>query len=514
MIMKIVTSHEMAEIDKLTIDYYGIPSTVLMERAALSIVKHVLKFNPENLIILAGPGNNGGDGIACGRILKNKVKNIKIFQLFPEEKLSEDCKLQLSVAKKFGIPIVVGYPDNDQIDKADLIIDAIFGTGLKREIEGKVAEFIEILNSFKKLTVAVDIPSGVSSDTGEILGAAIKANLTVTFGLPKRGHLLYPGKDYTGELFIEDIGFPEELTNNENLKISLIEREFALSLMPPRPKYSHKTRYGHVFVIAGSTGKTGAAMMTAKAALRAGSGLVTMAVPAALKVVFQSKVLEEMILPLPCTMNTLSKQALPEIMDFVKEKANSIAFGPGVGVNEDIEIILRELILNSSCPIVIDADGLTVLSKILNVLKDAHSEIVLTPHPGELSRLINIPVKDIEKQRIDIAQKVAQELNVIIVLKGVPTVIAEPQGRVYLNTTGNPGMATGGSGDVLTGIIASLIGQGLSPLYASVFGVYIHGLSGDIASRRKGFHGLIAGDIIETLPEAFIELTDEIDSEP
>jgi len=496
----------MAEIDRLTIDHYGIPSMVLMERAALSVAKHVLKFNPQNVIILAGPGNNGGDGIACARMLKNKVKSIKVFQLFPE-RASTECKTQLEIAKKFAVPVFEGYPEDDEIMRADIVIDAIFGTGLKRAIEGELYKFIEHLNSLKKFIVAVDIPSGVSSDTGEILGVAIKSNITVTFGLPKRGHLLFPGRYYTGELFVEDIGFPEELTESEDLKVSTIEKQLARSLIPPRPEYSHKTRYGHVLVIAGSTGKTGAAMMTAKAALRAGSGLVTMAVPAALKVVFQSKVLEEMLLPLPCTMNTLSRQALPEIMEFIKERANSVAFGPGAGVNEDIEIILKELILQCSCPIVIDADGITVLARISHVLKDAKQEIVLTPHPGELSRLINISVKDIERQRIDIAERVAKDLGVVLVLKGVPTVVAEPQGKIYLNTTGNPGMATGGSGDVLTGIIASLIGQGLSPFYASVLGVYIHGLSGDIAAKRKGYHGLIAGDIIESLPEAFLELT-------
>ncbi|MCS7164210.1 MAG: NAD(P)H-hydrate dehydratase [Thermodesulfovibrio sp.] len=510
--MKIVTSYEMAEIDRLTINSYGIPSLVLMEKAALSVVKHVLNLSPKSVIILAGPGNNGGDGIACGRILHSKVKSVKIFLLFPEEKLSEDCKTQLNIAKKFGVPVVLGYPEDEDIEKADLIIDAIFGTGLKREIENKIAKLIEKVNLFKKFTLAIDIPSGVSSDTGEVLGVAIKADITVAFGLPKRGHLLYPGKEYTGKLIIEDIGFPKDLTESENLKVSLIEEDFVKALLPPRPKYSHKTRYGHVLVVAGSTGKTGAALMTAKAALRTGSGLVTLAIPQALKFIFQSKVLEEMVLPLPSKDDTLSKEALPEIMEFIREKANSVAFGPGVGVNEDIEIILRELILNSPHPVVVDADGLTVLSRILNVLKDSKSEIILTPHPGELSRLINIPVRDIEKQRIDIAQKIAKELNVVIVLKGVPTVVAEPQGRTYLNTTGNPGMATAGSGDVLTGIIASLIGQGLSPFYASIVGVYIHGLSGDIASLKKGFHGLIAGDIIETLPEAFIKLTYENNS--
>lgn len=503
--MKVVTSYEMAEIDRLTIENYGIPSLVLMERAALAVTRHVLELNPQNVIILAGPGNNGGDGIACARLLKDKIKKIKVFQLFPE-KLSTDCKTQLDVARKFGVSIFEGYPKEEEILQADVVIDAIFGTGLKRAVEGELANFIEKLNSFKKFVLAVDIPSGVSSDTGEILGVAVKASITVTFGLPKRGHLLFPGRDYTGELFLEDIGFPKELTESEALKVSTVDREFASLLIPPRPKYSHKTRYGHVLVIAGSTGKTGAAVLTAKAALRAGSGLVTMAVPAALKVVFQSKVLEEMVLPLPCTMNTLSRQALPEIMEFIKERANSVAFGPGAGVNEDIEIILKELVLQCPCPMVIDADGITVLARIPEVLRNAKQPIVLTPHPGELSRLIKMSVKEIERQRIDVAEKVAKDFGVVLVLKGVPTVVAEPEGRVYLNTTGNPGMATAGSGDVLTGIIASLIGQGLSAFHASVLACFIHGLSGDIAAKKKGEHGVIAGDIIENLPEAFIEL--------
>lgn len=504
--MKVVTSTEMANIDRLTIEQYGVHSLVLMERAALSVAKHIMEFNPENVIVLAGPGNNGGDGIALGRILKNKIKNIRIFQLFPEEKLSQDCKIQLDIAKKFGVEVKERYPQEEEIFKADIIVDAIFGTGLKKPIEGEFAEFIKKLNIIEKKILSVDIPSGVSSDTGEILGVALKSKITVTFGLPKTGHLLYPGRDYVGKLYIEDIGFPKELIESEDLKISTIDKDFACSLIPPRPYYSHKGRYGHVLVIAGSTGKTGAALITAKSALRTGSGLVTIAVPVALKIVFQSKALEEMILPLACTAHTLSKEALPEIMSFLNERANSVAFGPGVGVNEHIEAILKELILKSPCPMVIDADGITVLSKIKDTLKDASSEIVLTPHPGELSRLINISIKEIEKKRIDIAKNTAKEMNVTVVLKGVPTVIANPEGKIYINTTGNPGMATGGSGDVLTGIIASFIGQGLSPFDASLLGVYIHGLSADIAVTLKGFHGLIAGDIIDALPIAFIEL--------
>ncbi len=512
--MRVVTSTEMAEIDSLTINKYGIPSLVLMERAALGVVKHVLKLNPKKTIVLAGPGNNGGDGVAVARILKSAVDveeriDVKVFQLFPEDKLSEDCKAQLKIAKNFGVEVIEGFPSESDIAQADLVVDAIFGTGLKRELEGRIAELINTVNSLSKTVIAVDIPSGISSDTGEILGTALRATVTVTFGLPKRGQFLFPGRDFIGRLFVEDIGFPHELLDSAKIKVKLIDEKLARSLIPSRPIYSHKGTYGHILVVAGSVGKTGAAMMTAKSSLRAGSGLVTMAVPACLKVVFQAKVLEEMLLPLPCNTQTLSKQAIPEIKEFLNEKADVVAFGPGVGVNEDTEEILKFLLNESPCPVVIDADGITLLSKNPEILKNAKPKTVITPHPGEMSRIIKISVKEIEKRRIEIAQSVAKEFNTVVVLKGVPTVVASSDGKAFLNTTGNPGMATGGSGDVLTGIIASFIGQGLDVFHASVLGVYVHGLSGDIASCEKGYHGLVAGDIIESLPKALLKLNEE-----
>lgn len=509
--MKVVTAQEMAEIDKVTIERYGVPSLVLMERAALSVAKHIIPLGVKNLIILVGPGNNGGDGVAVGRILKNNGFNIKVFQLFPDDKLSNDCKKQLEIAEKYGISLFKRYPTKKELSEAEVIVDALFGTGLKKKIEGDLAKLINLINSLNKTVIAVDIPSGVSSDSGEILGIAIKASLTVTFGLPKRGHLLFPGREFVGKLFIEDIGFPKELTESEGLKVSLINKEFVCSLIPPRPLYSHKGTYGHVLVIAGSVGKTGAALMCSKSALRAGSGLVTMAVPAALKVVFQSKVLEEMILPLPSNTQTLSKDAIRKIEEFVNEKADVVAFGPGVGVNDDTEEILKFLLKHCNIPIVIDADGITLLSNKKGLLNGTKANVVLTPHPGELSRLIKIPVKEIEKNRIEITQNVAKDLNTVLVLKGVPTIISEPGGNTFINTTGNPGMATGGTGDVLTGIIASFIGQGLNTFHASVAGVYIHGLSGNLAAKYRGKHGLIAGDLIDNLPQAIKELSDEMD---
>jgi len=508
--MKVVKSEEMVKIDNLTIEKYGIPSLVLMERASLSVSNHVLKECPDSLIILAGPGNNGGDGVAVGRILSDKIGDIKIFQIFPDEKLSSECKTQIEIAKKFKLSILKRYPTKRELQETGLIIDALFGTGLKRNIEGELADFIKLLNSFNKNVIAIDIPSGISSDSGEVLGEAIKAKKTITFGLPKMGHILYPGKDYVGELIVEDIGFPKELTESEELRVNLITRGFARRIIPERPAYSHKGKYGHVLIIAGSVGKTGAALMTAKSALRTGSGLVTLAIPAALKVVFQSNVLEEMILPLPCNTKTLSKEATEQIISFINEKADSVAFGPGVGINEDTEEILKNLLMNCSVPIVIDADGITLLSKKKEILREAKAKTVITPHPGEMSRLIGISIRDIEKQRIDIAMDIAKELNTVVVLKGVPTVISDGE-QVFVNTTGNPGMATGGSGDVLTGMISSLIGQGMDVFYASVLGVYLHGLSGDIGALKKGYHGLIARDIIENIPFAIKETLNEMD---
>ncbi len=505
--MKVVTAKEMAEIDSLTIEKYGIPSLVLMERAALSVVNCIDEINDQTILVLAGPGNNGGDGIAVGRMLKNKGANVIVFQLFPEDKLSSDCKAQLQIAKNFGVPVKFGFPSIEEINNAQIIIDGIFGTGLKKPIEGKLAELIKNLNLYRKNTIAIDMPSGISSDTGEVLGVAIRAHLTVTFGLPKRGHFLFPGREYVGRLIIEDIGFPRELIESDKLRIGLLDKKLAKSFVPPRPLYSHKGTYGHVLVIAGSSGKTGAALMCAKSVLRTGAGLVTLAIPAALKVVFQSNVLEEMILSLPCNTQTLSSKAIEELERFINERADVVAFGPGVGINEDTEEILKFLLKKCACPIVIDADGITLLKNNLELLKSSKASTIITPHPGELGRLINMPIGDIERKRIEIAISVANSLNTIVVLKGVPTVISSPEGHTLINSTGNPGMASGGSGDVLTGMIASLIGQGMAPFEAACLGVYLHGLSGDIASYSKGFHGMIARDIIESIPAAFIELS-------
>ncbi|MDP3261197.1 MAG: NAD(P)H-hydrate dehydratase, partial [Thermodesulfovibrionales bacterium] len=374
------------------------------------------------------------------------------------------------------------------------------------------------INASDSPVISVDIPSGISSDTGQIMGEAVRADYTVTFGLPKRGHLLYQGAEYAGRLFIEDIGFPEELLHSEKLNAELIEKRDISLLIPERQRYSHKGDYGHVLVIAGSRGKTGAAFMCAKACLRAGAGLVTIGVPESLLDVFQSRVTEEMTLPLPDKGDgTLSSKALEKILEFLSEKADVLAIGPGISITDDTKKLVRELLLNSTAPAVMDADAINSLEGNKQILKKAKAPIILTPHAGEMARLLRqssvvsrqLSVKDaeliakIEKDRINTAMSFAKETGTYLVLKGVPTVIAEPEGRVFINPTGNSGMASAGTGDVLTGMLSGFLGQGLNPLEASILGVYMHGLAGDIAAKDKGEHSLIASDIIDAIPEAF-----------
>lgn len=518
--MKVVTAEEMREIDRITIKNYGISGTVLMERAGLAVAEKIRElYERRKVIVLSGGGNNGGDGIVVARNLHEWGWNVKITLLLRENKLSPDCLKQYKIAKKSGVPIKF----RDYITEKDLhsalVVDAIFGTGLSKNITGKTAEVILFINASDAPVISVDIPSGISSDTGQIMGEAVRADYTVTFGLPKRGHLLYPGADYTGRFFIEDIGFPEELLHSEKVKTELLEKRDISLLIPERQRYSHKGDYGHVLVIAGSRGKTGAAFMCAKACLRSGAGLVTIGVPESLLDVFQSRVTEEMTLPLPDRGDgTLSLKASEKILEFLADKADVLAIGPGISVTDDTKKLVRELLLNSAAPAVIDADAINSIEGNKQILKKVKSPLILTPHVGEMARLRQglgvrgqgLAEKElrnkIEKDRINTAMSFSKYTGTYLVLKGVPTVIAEPEGRVFINPTGNPGMASAGTGDVLTGMLSGFLGQGLNPLVASILGVYMHGLAGDIAAKNKGEHSLIASDITDAIPEAFLSL--------
>jgi NAD(P)H-hydrate epimerase len=439
---------------------------------------------------------------------------VKVLIMAKKDRLSPDCLRQYNTAKKSGVPVEFRTVLTAGDMHGALIVDALFGTGINKPVASPVSDVLTFLNRSDVKVLSIDLPSGISSDNGQVMGEAVRADYTVTFGLPKIGHLLHPGAEYTGELFVEDIGFPEALLNAEELKKETIELNDAAMLLPERTADSHKGDYGHVLIIAGSRGKTGAAMMTAKACLRAGAGMVTIGVPETLADIFQGRVTEEMVLPLPDTgKGMLSTNSLDTILGFVMEKIDAIGVGPGIGVSDDTERLLSELVLRSPVPMVIDADGINSLSAARgrgkgakDILGSARSPVILTPHPGEMARLLSAGKDFLQQDRMNIATSFSKETGACLVLKGAPTVIAEPEGRVFINTTGNPGMATAGSGDVLTGIIASMLGQGLTSLNSSVLGVFLHGLAGDIAAEKKGMHSLIASDIIKMMQDAFFRL--------
>jgi hydroxyethylthiazole kinase-like uncharacterized protein yjeF len=515
--LKVATAKEMQEIDRVTIEKSGIAGIVLMERAGLSVVSKVCQLYPDRkVMVLCGSGNNGGDGFVIARELHNQGKDVEVYAVRPG-KLKGDAKTNYSVAKKYGVNILFINKflalDSKRITPNTVVVDALLGTGLQNEIRKPLSDVIDKVNDLRCPVIAVDIPSGISSDSGQIMGYAVKADHTVTFGLPKRGHLLFPGADYAGQLFVEDIGFPTRLLDSNTVRVSLVQKTDAVALLPQRARYSHKGSYGHVLFVAGSKGKTGAALMAARACLKAGAGLVTIGVPESLVNAFQSRVTEEMILPLADNgSGTVSYTAADTILKFLKNRGSVLAIGPGLSVNNEIAGLVRRLVAESGVPMVMDADGLNALAGKTGILKKSRAPLILTPHTGEMARLLNqgSGIRDqrdhIEQDRINSAVSFAKKTKTYLVLKGAPTVTASPDGNAFINTSGNPGMATAGTGDVLTGMISAFLAQKMDPLEATILGVYMHGLTGDAVAGKKGQHSLIASDIIRDIPSVFRSL--------
>ena len=491
-----------------------------MERAGLSVVERINELFFQNtelraqnsdirkIIVLCGGGNNGGDGFVIARLLIEQGVDAEVCLAVSASSLKGDARTNYNAAKKFGVKI---YPASKFLRSRfqnTIIVDALLGTGLSREVRPLLSKLINKVNRMSSPVISVDIASGISSDTGLVMGCAVKAQYTVTFGLPKRGHLLYPGAEYTGRLFVEGIGFPGKLLG-EKKGVRLFQRNDALELLPERPAYSHKGTYGHVLLVAGSRGKTGAALMAARACLRTGAGLVTIGVPETLVNAFQSRVTEEMILPLPDRGNgTLSQSAVITILDFMKKRGTVMAIGPGMSVDNEISKLVACLISESRKPIVIDADGLNAIAGKTSILKKSRVPVILTPHPGEMKNLVRSPY-EVEADRIGTARSFAKKNGAYLLLKGVPTVIATPSGEVFINPTGNPGMATAGTGDVLTGIVSALLAQKLSPEHASILGAYLHGFIGDVVAERKGGRSLTASDIINAIPRVLKSLAED-----
>jgi hydroxyethylthiazole kinase-like uncharacterized protein yjeF len=512
--MKVLTAEAMRAAERLAMENFGVPGLTLMEAAGRNCAEVILsEFGREMgrmAVVIAGKGNNGGDGYVIARYLGERGWKVRVFVLARQEEIGGDAKTNLDILAKDMVTFCPTPGDlashTDLFRNADIFVDALFGIGLRSEITGVHADAIRVINNSPGRVVAVDIPSGVDSSTGKILGIAVHADLTVTFAFAKAGHILYPGAEYAGCLKIVEIGLPEEVVNSTE-GFEFLDLTAVRPLVRRRERNSHKGDYGHCLILAGSTGKTGAASLAANSAVRTGSGLVTLAVPASLNPVMEAKTTEAMTLPLEDFGNGWLSGDLSVRVESSIEGKDSVAVGPGIGRNPDTALLVRRLVESVEIPMVVDADGLNAVSEDVSVLlRKKSGDVILTPHPGEMSRLSGVSIVDIETDRIAAATRFAEKFGVYLILKGARTVIVAPDGRVAINGSGNPGMASGGMGDVLTGIVVSLLGQRYPAFDACILGVFLHGLAADLVAEEKGETGISATDVQERLPWALKKL--------
>ncbi|MBI3248369.1 MAG: NAD(P)H-hydrate dehydratase [Deltaproteobacteria bacterium] len=507
--MYLVTAKEMRELDRLTIEQYGTPGHVLMERAGAGAVAALLQKFPHvreaSVLVVAGKGNNGGDGFVMARLLKKARVTCEVVLAARAAEVKGDAFRNLQAFTRIRGKVTevteAGQLDlvREKIAGSALIIDALLGTGLNAPVTGLLASLIELINASGLPVVAVDHPSGLDADRGEPFGVAVQADLTATFGYPKHGQIGEPGVQYVGELVVVDIGIAPEAVAQVQPQVELLTREEMGWLVRPRRFSAHKGDFGHLLVLAGARGKSGAALLCGGAALRVGTGLVTLGGPSSLNAVFSSVLIEAMTIPLPELADGSFCLDEPALAQAITGKS-AIAFGPGVGVSTDTISLTRWLLGHSEVPLVIDADGLNCVAVDVAMLGNASVPVILTPHPGEMARLLNLTNAEIQANRLEHARVFAAAHRCFLVLKGANTIIAAPDGRTWVNTTGNPGMASGGMGDVLTGIVSGLLAQGLPPEEACCLGVFLHGAVGDLAAEEKGEAGILARDLIERLP--------------
>lgn len=491
--MKILKSKEMQKIDSLAINEIGIPSILLMEKAGLSVVEVIRREFPsvKRVLVVAGKGNNGGDGLVVARHLYLLGYKVGYVLAFGEE-LKGDASLQYGILKKLGLE-----PLRDvKVEEYELIVDAIFGTGFEPPAVGKGYEWIEFINNSGLPVVSVDIPSGLSADSGKDFSPSVKASITVTFQFPKVCHLLYPSAKKCGKVYIANIGIPQWLAED-------IKRELILRVkVPSREPDVHKGNMGHVLLLGGSTGKTGAVIMSAKASTRTGAGLVSVGIPEDLNPIIESSLVEEMSIPLR-GKGKFSVDAAREVLS-IYHRFSAIALGMGMDRYKEGKDFVKEILLGVEKPIVLDADGINNLADLgVDNLKERKGITVLTPHVGEFERLSRLEKEYIQENLIDVAQEFANKYGCYLVLKSSRTVIATPEGKSYLSIRGSPAMAKGGVGDVLSGVLVSLIGRGLPVEDALKLGVFLHGLAGEIVEKKKHRESLRALDIVDAIPEAY-----------
>jgi hydroxyethylthiazole kinase-like uncharacterized protein yjeF len=507
--MKVVTETQMREIDRVTIEERGVPSLTLMERAGVVVANLIMtRFRPEHVAVCAGKGNNGGDGFVVARQLSQRGVTVDLFLAVAPDELQGDAAANFS-----ALPAKVRYfrdPDADRLrehaDEASLIVDALLGTGIRGVVHGPLAKMIDVINTMKGPVVALDIPSGLAEENLRGGGPCVRAGCTVTIGLPKLPLVVFPGVEYVGELIVADIGFPPDLLNSPDIRLNLLEAQDVRRRLPVRPPDSHKGTFGHLLVIAGSLGMGGAAAMVGHSALRTGVGLVTVASHEKCVPGLEAHLLSGLKRPLTSKKkNVLDMSALAQLEEDL-DTFDAVALGPGLGRDPATQRLIRALIERIGEPLILDADGLNALADELGLLAKRTAPTILTPHPKEMSRLSGQSVGEIQSDRIAAARAFAEQHGVTLVLKGARTVVADQSGEVWINPTGNDGLAKGGSGDVLTGLIAGLAAQGMSPTDAAICGVHWHGLAADVLARRLPTRAMIPEDLIETLGESLREL--------
>ena len=508
----LATSEQMREYDRSAIERYGIPGIVLMENAGKafvdSLVLHAGLLPQSRVAVVSGKGNNGGDGFVITRHLLNRGCAVDLFTLGAGDSLKGDAHTQWKVLAALSTDRLRMVDANSAADipgpgTYGAVVDAMYGTGFAGALDGNSARFARWMNASGSFVAAVDVPSGVNANTGAVAGEAVRANLTVTMGLAKPGLYLGEGKERSGNVVVADIGIPAEVFRSGKSVTCRIEREDVLRWLPERAWNANKYTTGKVYVVAGSRSFTGAPVLTALAAMKAGAGAVVLGVPSSIHSIMAAKLTEVIIQPLEETPEGTVSPASRASMNERAQWADVVVAGPGLGRNAETDQFLRQWIGEIQQPLVLDADGLNAVAGHTNVLSDRRAETILTPHAGELSRLTGEDSRAIESRRIEAAREASARFNSTVVLKGAPTAIGWEDGTVVLNSSGNAGMATIGSGDVLTGIIAGLWAQGMKKHEASAAGVYLHGCAGDLAMQKLGIRSMQASDILQELSEAF-----------
>ncbi len=521
--MKILTAEEIRQVDRSSAENFGIPSIMLMENAGMRVVEaidaRVEDLNTKSVVILCGKGNNGGDGFVVARQLIQRDCFPSVFLFAEIDAVGGDARANLDILTSIGHPPLV-IRDREEwnskrraLGEVDIVVDALLGTGLSKPVEGILGDIVQSLDvDFgQAMVVSIDVPSGCAADTGNLEGPAVQADLTVTLSAAKRCLVFPPAHQSAGEVVIADIGNPVELLESDAHQIELLLDDSFPDALWWREDDTHKGDYGKILVIGGSRGKSGAPALAGHAALASGAGLVTIGVPESVLGIVAGYMPELMTEPLPETdAGTLTALNYGRIEGLIDGKS-LVALGPGIGRNPETDQVIGEIIRRIEVPVVLDADGLNAFVGRVDKLRGRNHPLVITPHPGEMARLLDRPVSEIGRQRLDIARDFAKQQGLYVVLKGFRTVIACPDGKAYVNSTGNPGMATAGSGDVLTGMIAGILGQPHLGTFEErlCLAVYLHGLSGDLAVSESSEETLLATDLIEFLPDAWANLRSE-----